>query len=134
MKIKRTEFLDILNTIIEIASLKYEEKDTGKSIKKTRELISDEEIDALLTNDTNDISNDYFDVFDISEPMPDDLYTTPIRSARIYTFDEYEPVSLLKLQKNLDHAGERQLKTILIRTGLSNAEQIINFQRWNTAR
>ncbi|MBN2041927.1 MAG: MMPL family transporter [Spirochaetes bacterium] len=109
-----------LNSIIELGSVQFSEDSRTESAENNEELISDEEIDALLTGNSAEIKNDYFDVFDTSAPVPDDFYTAPIRGERVYTFTGYKPVSLENLENVLDSAGKKQLKTILFRTGLHN--------------
>ena len=127
---------DRLNTLIRLGSVGYGEDRLIQSSAAAQEL-SDDDIDSLLMEDSPVLTgseNEYFDVFAIDEPIPDDMYVLPIREKRKYSFDQYSPVSLGELKKQLDREGLRQLRTILRRIDLARINDVYAFNAEEYAR
>lgn len=117
-----------LETVINLGNVQYI---GGEDIERKQEntLISDEEIDNLLSGEGELEGREYFDVFAINEPLPDDIYKEPIRNRRSYDYISYAPVSLKKLNEVLDQSGKAQLQTVLFRTGLYDKEETYIFSQ-----
>lgn len=109
-----------LDAILKLGSVTWEEEKAENSAQDD-ELISDEDIDALLMEDSAVVQDEYFDVFDIKAKLPDDIYAESVRARRSYSYASYTPVYRNEIEAALDHAGRRQLETVLLRCDLNTA-------------
>ncbi len=118
-----------LQTVLRLGSVTWTEPETGDTRPQEDDgLISDEEIDRLLQEDVA-VESEYFNVFSIDEPLPDDLYREPSRERRVYSYEGYTRVARSDLEDALDSAGNRQLATVLLRTGLDSVATSHLFSR-----
>ena len=119
-----------LDTLISMGTVTHSEDQLIQNTAVQYKL-SDEDLDALLTDDTADIAfggNGYFDVFAIDEPIPEDMYIRPLREKRTYSLDHYNGVRCGDLKKALDSGGRRQLVTVLNRIGAEYAKDDYVFE------
>ncbi len=65
-----------------------------------------------------DDAGGYFNPLAIEDPLPDDIYQTPLRERRNYSYENYRGVSPETLFALLDQNACRQLETVLWRHGL----------------
>ncbi len=125
-----------LSTLISLGSAGYNETESHR-IEAVSQELSEEDIEALLTGESVNnavLENDYFDVFAIDQPIPEDLYVKPLRGKRNYSLEHYTPVKCSDLEESFDAAGCRQLNTILKRLDLDAVQGSYIFQKEEYSR
>lgn len=113
-----------LDTIIELGGASVESGGEENQSGANEPLMDEDleaQLDALILSGESDIEIEDLlaaeqpanDIWDLDKALPQERFTTPIRTRQIYNFEDYNPVSLSQIRIALDKAASAQVDTII---------------------